>query len=249
MVDHIPQVFVGTMYCGEGDYDECIRAILNQKGVNVMHAVIANQPEKEAHNRLWHAWRDVQHTGFNMFVKVDADTVLAHDEVLLELWRTMSSNPRITGIQAPLLDFFTESYINGLNCFSPRVTFQDTADTLFCDRQVDVGHDLVVKSGDVNERLRPAGFHCFSSTDKQAFHYGLHRALKGQIQIIDQVTRAWQRNGDHTRSWALAGAACAGTFTDDGFNYNDERFNLAFEASQRRFNTVRFPSFDVRKQP
>lgn len=228
-----PVVFVGTMHCGEGDFAECCRAIGEQRGVRVTHVVIADLPEKAAHNRLWQAWRDAK-AGCDFFVKVDADTVLAHDEVLLEFWRVMQANPRVTGIQAPLLDYFTDGYINGLNCFSPRVTFRDTADELFCDRQVDVDHDVVVKSGQVPERLRHAGYHCYHATDAQAFHFGLHRALKGQRQVIDLVRQAQQRHGDRQRALALLGAECAGTFADGGFNYGDERFRLALDAAVRR---------------
>lgn len=238
--EHTPQVFVGTMYCGEGDYPECTKAILGQQGVNVQHVVIANQSEKEAHNRLWQTWRDVQHSGFDMFVKVDADTVLAHPLVLREFWQMMQNSPRITGIQAPLLDYFTDGHINGLNCFSPKVTFRDTADALFCDRQVDVDHDVVVKAGGVPMTLRPAGFHCYRATDEQAFHFGLHRAMKGQTQVIDLVDQAWRRHHDRIRALALLGAqyAYAGTFKAGGFNYNDERFKTALEAVLHRFDDM-----------
>lgn len=234
MSDYCPQVFVGTMYCGEGDYDECTTSILSQRGVTVHHVVIVNLPEKEAHNRLWQSWRGVQKTGFDMFVKVDADTVLAHDEVLLEFWHVMKANPRVTGIQAPLQDYFTDGYINGLNCFSPRVTFRDTADELFCDRQVDVDHDVVVKSDQVPERLRHAGYHCYHATDAQAFHFGLHRALKNQTHVIDLVRQAHRRHGDRQRALALLGVECAPSFNVGGFNYGDERFMLAFNAAVKK---------------
>lgn len=233
-----PRVFVGTMYCGEGDFAECCKAVVKQRDVKVTHVVIADLPEREAHNRLWQAWRDAK-ADHDMFVKVDADTVLAHDEVLLEFWRMMQANPRITGIQAPLLDYFTDGYINGLNCFSPRVTFRDTSDDLFCDRQVDTDHDIVVKSGGVTERLRHAGYHCYHATDRQAFHFGLHRALKNQRQVIELVKQAQQRHGDRQRALALAGADCAGAFTQGGFNYGDERFMLAFEATLKRFDELK----------
>jgi hypothetical protein len=234
--DQLPRVFVGTMYCGEGDYDECMKAVRSQAGVAVQQVTVANLPEREAHNRLWKAWRDVQHDGFSMFVKVDADTVLAHDEVLLEFWKLMTSDARITGIQAPLLDYFTDGYINGLNCFSPRVTFQDTSDELFCDRQVDVDHDVVVKADAVPPTLRHAGYHCFHTTERQAFHFGLHRALKGQADIVERVRQAWLRHGDRQRALALRGADAVLQFCDGRFNYSDERFIAAFNTAVERFD-------------
>lgn len=233
----MPRVFVGTMYCHEGDYAECVKSIKTQQDVDVGHVTIKDLPEKDAHNALWAAWRTVQ-SEYDMFVKVDADTVLSHSEVLIEFWRMMQANPRITGIQAPLLDYFTDGNINGLNCFSPRVTFRDTTDDLFCDRQVDVDHDLVVKSGGVTTKLFPAGLHCYHSTEKQAFHFGLHRALKKQQHIIDKVKQAYSRNGDDLRAWALIGSRAAPSFNGD-FNYSDRFFHEEFEYAKRRFEQLR----------
>lgn len=224
-----PKVFVGTLNCGEGDYNECCSAIKQQRGVEVTHISISNLTEKEAHNNLWQSWRDAKLT-HDMFVKVDADTVLSHQHVLLNFWEMMYSNPRITGIQAPLLDYFTDGYINGLNCFAPNVIFRDTADELFCDRQVDVNHDIVIKSNGVPASLKPAGYHCFHANKKQAFHFGVHRALKGQKNIIDLVKNAHQRHGDILRQIAILGAENAQSFSKGGFNYNDEHFNSVFES-------------------
>lgn len=237
MIEHRPRVFIGTMYCGEGDYAESCSSISKQVGVDVKHVIIEHLPEKDAHNQLWQSWRKVQNE-FDMFVKVDADTVLAHSEVLLEFRKLMSTNTRVTGIQAPLLDYFTDGYINGLNCFSPKVTFRDTADSLFCDRQVDVDHDVVIKANGVPEQLRPAGYHCYAATKKQAYHFGIHRALKNQTDVIGQVRKAWLRNRDSLRAWALLGASHATCFSDGGFNYTDERFCQAFDATSKRYDEL-----------
>ena len=232
-----PRVFVGTLHSGEGDFPACEDAVRRQRGVVVQHSTFSGLPEKEAHNALWHAWREAQ-VGCSMFVKVDADTVLAHDEVLLELWRMMRANPRITGIQAPLLDYFTDGSINGLNCFSPRVTFNDTESDLFCDRGIDVDHDVVVKADGVPERLSPAGYHAFNPTDVQALHYGLHRALKGQASVIMRVRSAWLRHRDRHRALALIGAGLAPGFTAGGFNYVDERFQAAARTALDRYDEL-----------
>ena len=232
-----PIVFVGTLYSGEGDFDACLAAIRAQAGVTVTHFTVCNKPEREAHNALWAEWRRAKGTS-DMFVKVDADTVLAHDEVLLELWRTMKSDSAVTGIQAPLLDYFTDGYINGLNCFSTHVTFRDTEDGLFCDRNVDVDHVKVVRSGDVVDKLRPAGHHCYLANDAQAFHFGLHRALKRQSGTIELVRQAYMRNHDRKRALALLGARSSGCFADGGFNYTDERFTSALQATLKRFDEL-----------
>lgn len=237
----IPKVFVGTLYSKEGGFDECTSAIARQKNVFIEHAVIANLAEKEAHNRLWYLWRKLKDDGFDMFVKVDADTVLQHDNVIDEFWKLMSSNPRITGIQAPLFDFFTNSNINGLNCFSPKVTFLDTKDDLYCDRNVDVDHDMLVGSTNVPATLSPAGRHAFNPTEIQAFRYGLHRRLKNQRETIEKLQAAYDAHGTKERYWALLGAWNAAEFIrplrfrSATADYDNEDFVKFFEGMKQVF--------------
>jgi hypothetical protein len=166
---NVPKVFVGTLHCGEGDFELCCEMIASQSGVVIEHHVISNLPELEAHNALWNAWNQ-RKKDFQLFVKVDADTVLKHNEVLFSFWKMIQENPKITGIQAPLHDYFTDSFINGLNCFTPEVEFKRSRDSLYCDRNVDVNHRLVIKADGVSAALRPAGLHCHSATEIQSFN-------------------------------------------------------------------------------
>lgn len=224
-------VFVGTLYCGEGDYEKCRTAVLGQVDVSVTHCVISNMPEKVAHNQLWREWREAK-AHHDLFVKVDADTVLASPWTLSQIVGVFRANPRVTGLQAPLHDYMTDGHINGLNAFDTRVIFNDTADGLFCDRNVDTNHDVVVRGPALPESLRPAGKHCHHATERQAFHYGLHRALKGQTHIIDSVRAAWEKHGDVIRAFALAGAAANGHCA--AHNYADAAFEEAFLEAQAR---------------
>lgn len=226
----LPRVFVGTMYCGEGDFEECLAAITVQKGVAIEHRIISNQPEKEAHDSLWCAFEQAA-DDCDMLVKIDADTVLAHPEVLIKTYELFQANPRVTSVQAPLYDFFTDGFINGLNSFSPRVRYR-TSPELYCDR-VDYNHDIQLRANDCPETLRPAGFHCSSANERQAFHYGLHRALKNQNDIRQRVHRAYMHDYNRIRGYALVGFDMAGEFRDHrGFNYQDERFQEAFRKAQ-----------------
>lgn len=230
-----PRVFVGTMHYQEGDFQSCLRSVHAQKEIKLTHFLISGLGEAEAHRELWAAWRTARGS-HDMFVKVDADTELAHDHVLSAFWSRMSLNERITGIQAPLHDHFTNDNINGLNCFSPRVIFRDSDDPLFVDR-VDTNHDVVVASWQVGPLLTPAGFHCRAATDVQAFHYGLHRALKGQQHVINRVNIEWTKSGDRKRAMVLLGAKAAPSFVDkSGFNYPDARFKAAFQTAVNEFD-------------
>lgn len=235
----LPRAFIGTMHCGEHDFERCKQALVSQSGIEIEHCVIENLPEKDAHNQLWESWRTVQNTTFDMFVKVDADTVLAHDRVLIELWNLLQSNKRITGIQAPLHDFYTDSFINGLNCFTNNVIFSNSSDSLYCDRNVDGNHDIVIKAEHVPAILKPAGLHCHHASQIQSFHFGLHRTLKNQHTTLARVRAAWEikhtKELDDNRTFALLGAAMAGNFTrTGGFNYNDPELIQAFDDAMTR---------------
>lgn len=231
-----PRIFVGTMYTNEGDFQLSMDRIRRQEGVTVTHFIVAGLKEKEAHNALWHAWKD-QRPGHQLFVKVDADTVLADRQTLRHIYDLFAADPRVTGLQAPLHDYMTDGLINGLNAFSPHVVFNDTQDELYCDRQVDTGHDVVLREKDLPATLIPAGYHCHSSSDKQAFHYGVHRALKGQTTVMGKVWAAWNQNRDRVRAYALIGNGMSHRFAQNRkFNYTDPEFLSAFEEAEKRYD-------------
>jgi hypothetical protein len=221
-----PRIFVGTLACGEAELPESRAAIAAQRGVSVTHLVIENQPELEAHNALWSAW-EARKDDHDLFVKVDADTILIRDTALAEI-AALFADPDVTGAQILLHDYFTDGLLPGLNAFSKDVTFTRATKRLTPDR-VDKGHRTVLK-GDPVQHLAPIGWHCRSPHSLQAFHFGLHRALKKQDEYIARCAEVWLRMRDEARGWALAGAMCAGWRTRRHFDYNDEKFRALFEA-------------------
>lgn len=228
------KIFVGTLYSGEGDYLKCSQAIAKQSGVNVKHHLISNLPELEAHNKLWDDW-DLIKNKYDLFVKIDADTVLAHDTVLQEICKLFVEQPRLTGVQCYLYDYFTDGLIYGLNCFSPKVQFTKLNDKLYCDR-ADTNHDIVLRGNTLPNSLNPAGYHCYHSSDIQAFHYGVHRALKNQTQIFKSVKQAWVKEQDRLRGLAIEGFNMAYLFqTNKSFNYDDDEFKIAFDIAVQNY--------------
>ena len=231
------KVFVGTMFSGEGDFEECIQSINRQRNVEVKHFIVKNLPEREAHNTLFSEWNN-QKENFDFFTKIDADTVLSHPFILENFGKMFQSNSRFTSIQAPLHDYFTNELINGLNSFVPRVVFNPSPE-LYCDR-VDTNHDVQVKSSEVVRELNPAGYHCYSATPRQAFHFGLHRKLKGQNDIINRVAMAYEVNKwpgmVDARAFALAGAGAASQCAGE-HNYTDTKFEELFQKALQEINT------------
>lgn len=219
-----PRIFVGTLACGEAELADCRQAVASQTGVAVTHVVIENLPELEAHNALWDAW-DSHKVSCDLFVKIDADTVLARDTALAEV-AALFADPEVTGAQILLHDYFTDRLIAGMNAFSPAVVFKRGTDKLYTDR-VDSNHKRVLK-GEPVAHLAPIGWHCLHPHPRQAFHFGLHRALKKQRDVIQRCAEVWLQQRDEARGWALAGAKAAGWRLRKEFDYADQRFEKAF---------------------
>ena len=125
-----PKIFIGTMYSGEAEFNESTNIIESQKGVNVKRLVIENLNEIDAHNKLWEAWNKTKNQ-YDLFVKIDADTILNHDLCLHNIWNLFQQNPRATGAQLLLHDYYTQQHIAGLNCFTPKVIFKKSKRILF----------------------------------------------------------------------------------------------------------------------
>lgn len=225
------------MFCGEGDFEQSSRAVHQQQGVSITHHIVEGLNEKDAHNSLWTAWREAR-GNHDLFVKVDADTVLRSDTTLLEIWDQFQKNSRVTGMQAPLHDYMTDDLLNGLNVCSSRVVFEETKDKLYCDRVTEVGQDIVLREVDLPLALVPVGFHCHHANERQAFHFGVHRALKNQHDVLNKVHHAWMNYDDRVRAFALIGARMASSFTTHRFNYCDDEFNAAFAATAANFDTL-----------
>jgi len=237
MMQYPPRIFVGTLSSGEAEFDECCAAIASQTDVNVTHHIIQNQPEFEAHNMLWAAWAEHKPT-HDLFVKIDADTVLNRNTALLEI-SELFKDEMVTGAQIPLHDYFTDALIYGLNCFSPVVQFRQSKRRLFADH-ADFGHKKTLK-GDAVGHLAPIGWHGKNPSPTQSFHFGFHRALKGQKDVIKKLAVAWQRYQDAPREWALAGAASAKWWMRGRTHYQSKTFKKYFvkmEADDMRLMTV-----------
>ena len=223
-----PKIFVGTLYAGEAEFEESCEAIKAQEQVDVTHHVIADLPEYEAHNELWNAWGKVR-AAYDIFVKVDADTILNRNEALSDIYK-LFQQPRVTGVQIKLHDYFSDQLISGLNAFSTEVQFQNSKKRLFADH-ADRNHDLVIK-GEAVSHLAPIGWHCKYPAARQAYHYGLRRALKKQSDIVRRCASMWLKYRDDARAWALTGAMEAGWIYRNQFNYSDERFEKSLNDYQ-----------------
>lgn len=225
-----PRIFVGTLACGEAEFESCCAAIAAQTGVQITHHVIKDQPEYEAHNMLWRAWSDNK-SSHDLFVKIDADTVLNRKTALSELSKFFE-NPRVTGVQVELNDYFTNDLIVGpLTGFSKQVEFRNAKSKLFVDH-ADFGHDLILK-GKQLENLPVIGWHGKDPSSRQSFHFGFHRKLKGQKDVLRKTAVAWLVQRDEARGWALAGASCAKWWMIGKTHYRSSSFEKHFSLMEQ----------------
>lgn len=227
----VPKVFIGTLHVNEAEFELCREAVRGQQGVEVTHHVISNKPEAEAHKALWSAWYDVK-DDFDLFVKIDADTILMEEDALSRIWELFSSDRDVTGAQILLLDYFTRTLIPGLNCFTPEVVFRTARSKLFCDH-ADTNHRKVLRGNNVTH-LSPIAWHCKFPNAEQAFHFGLHRAMKRQKKIIRMTAESFLEEGGEGRMWALAGAKSASIFMRNSYNYNSVGFQKKFQKLQNQ---------------
>lgn len=227
------RVFVGTMLSGEADFERCLAAVQGQVHPDVTHFIVAGRPEAEAHRELYEEWNRVK-GDHGLFLKVDADTVLCSDRIVSDLVGLFSGMPRLTGTQSWLDDRMTDGRIFGMACIRNTVTVKTDVDPLYCDR-VDSGHDVVLRGDALPPSLRVAGDHCRYADDRQAFHFGLHRMLKNQRDVLGRVFAAWHRDGDRVRAFALVGGQMARRFTSNRrFNYGDPEFKEALAEATAR---------------
>jgi hypothetical protein len=202
-------IFIGTLYNGEAEFDNHIESLFNQVDIDFHHHVIKNLSEYKAHKQLWIDWQNNQ-SKYDLFVKIDADTVLNRNSALFEIAR-LFEDPEVTAAQIRLMDFYSKSLIAGLNAFSPVVKFRNNSKRLFPDR-VDYNHNKILLPGST-QQLEPIGYHCLFPNTRQAFYYGYHRMLKKQFGILKLVASEWIINQDEARLWAILGAQSANKFS------------------------------------
>jgi hypothetical protein len=237
------RVLVCTLENGEAEFEEARLAILAQSGVEVVHIVISGLNEKAAHLRLGQIWNH-QRQRFDMFAKIDADTVLSNSLVLTRVFTRMKE-ANATGLQIRLKDYFSDSMILGANFFSPEVHFRRARLPLFPDHS-DVGHSKVLK-GDQLLDLEPVGYHCKYPNAYQSYHYGYRRFLKNQLEIVKQVIQVWKREKDPAREWAVKGFIDASKRRSPKVLFSSKQVNSSFRRSQRAALTTNHLELEVRK--
>ena len=210
---------VGTLYSHENEYEACVAALYGQTGCAWEHLVIANQPNKQAHDSLYAAFM-ARADEFDCFVKVDADMVLYQPDLFARIAQVFTARPQIKDLEIAVFDFFSQHLSWGLHAFRSGVRWIASSENLFVDTCPLAEFERLRDDAD----LAPAAAHCPNPSPFQAFHYGVHRALKliqpGRRQVdanyslyhwlgLERTRRHYARTRDLRVGYAVLGAELA----------------------------------------
>lgn len=167
------RILVGTLYCGENEYDACCSSIKSQTHKLWEHFTISDKPNKEAHDSLYEQFME-RASDFELFIKVDADMVLARPTFFEEAAQWMQAHNDIDNLQVAVQDFFSNRLIGGLHVFRSTVRWERDDENVFVDH-CPVAPDR--RHTDFRS-LAPAAKHCPHPSAFHSFHFGMHKGVK-----------------------------------------------------------------------
>lgn len=254
---------VGVLYCGENEFDSCIDSIEQQQ--NSIHSafVIKNKIKRDAHKLLYNTFMS-QCQDFDIFVKVDADMVLARNNLFESIGQYFSQRNWLHHLQIPVEDWYSLRLIGALHSFRSNVQWGKTRDNVFTDRSPTIPRQREYHEGS----LSPAAYHCPNPTPYQSFHYGIHRGVKLRVALAtSQLSRAkfhfknreltWTNFvnvDDPRRGWASLGyeIAIIENLQPHHMNYHDAEIRQLWLRKQalvgdrliRELETLRLENFE-----
>ena len=235
------RIFVGTLYAGENELEECVDAINRQKGVTFEHVIFKNLGNKEAADTLYKTF--MERSGeFDLLIKVDADIVLLDDHLFSSISQIFLEKEWLDLLEIRVHDFYSDQLIWGLSSFRSTVKWQPAQENLFVDDFPPVAKDRWISNC---KELAPAGIHCKNPSPFQAFHYGAYKGLKViqpeiNEKVIHKMHSNWKkiertyahfkRKRDIRLGFAVLGAELAlkGNFQTDHLDYSNPYMKHVF---------------------
>lgn len=241
-----PRILVLTLASGENEFAECRRSVGVQVGVSTEHVLFEEMENAEAHAALYRTIMDRADEA-DLFLKLDADMVLADEGVLERIAGYFERDPELDHLVLGVEDWFTDSTIIGVHAFSSRVRWRPDASGLFTDPDpVFPGRKLVVE-----RPLPPVVHHGPDPSPFQAFFFGVHRAMKASQrpfawhhrqlfgaranwQMLVRLWRHAQKDPDPRLGLALWGAdlVLRGRLPASAVNRSDPALVGAFESAR-----------------
>lgn len=168
-----PKALVLTLYCGEAEYEACKASVTRQVNVETEHVYFEWLPNSEAHEAVYRTIME-RSDQFDVFLKLDADMVLVHENAIRDVYEIMLEVPETDHLSMPVYDLPSGTFLMGFHLFSRRAGWTFPLDPLFPDRNPDVpGIQRIDDS--LQRRIVD---HMPSPSPCQAFALGVHRASK-----------------------------------------------------------------------
>lgn len=220
MTSESPRILIGTLYCGENEFDALKHSLQEQTYPHWEHVVFKNLPNKEAHDRLYQTFMD-QADDFDLFVKLDADMVFRSSDALQQVVWLFEENSSLDHAVLAVHDWYSNTLIEGIHVFSNRARWA------FRDEERFVDHNPIIPGDRVRFWSDPAPVvdHSPNPSPFQAFRFGVHRALKA-LQ-----PEQWKMRYRQARfQWTML-TACWKHFSE----VEDQRLGLALLGAERVF--------------
>ena len=232
------KIYVGTLYSGENEFEECVAAIRSQTYKNFDHYVFKDLPNKEAHMTLFKSFLE-RSEEYDVLFKVDADTVLSYDTLFEKIVYKLQTNDWLDVYSIAVYDFFCGQLLNaGFAVYRNTVRWNFEKETMFVDIPEGSPNRYLY---DVTE-LAPAGIHCKNPSPYHAFHYGVHRGLKSIQKIhsthhwalLEKTWENFQKTGDTRIGLAVLGAELVynGKFEKSDVDYTNPKLKTILEKYQ-----------------
>lgn len=236
------KIFVGTLKTIENEFEECVAAIERQTYQNFEHFVFEDLPNKEAHDTLYRSFME-RADEFDLMVKVDADMVIENEVLFEGIVERFEEHPRLQDLEIAVHDFFSDRLIWGMHAYRDTMEWKRGDENLFVDR-AEVPDEAHIQD---DEDLAPAAIHCKSPSPFQAFHYGVHKALKmiqpgrwpknrSHVRFhwknIQQTRDHFRRTGDRRLGYAVLGAEVGlrEDITPEHISYSEPYLRRRFDA-------------------
>jgi len=235
------KVLILILNSGEGELEKSIEVLKSQTYKNWSKVVFSNLDNKTAHDTLY-SYIMSHSKEYDLFIKLDADMVVASSQILEEVVNYFEKNPNMDQGNFAVHDVMSDQDIMGLLVFTNKAKWNGSNEKLFVDYTPSIpGKRLLIWS-----KPSPVAWHCINPTPFQSFHYGAHRAMKAlqrdrkiankiqsaiQWHLLYRVWRIFIRTFDKNRALMMAGAYSVwiGDVDKKGNEYDNESLRHAFD--------------------
>ncbi len=167
------KLLIGTLYSGENEFEECLSSLKSQNFKNWDHFVLEGLPNKDAHEQLYDKFM-ASCNDYDLFLKLDADMVFVDNHVLEKIVNLFTDTKDLDHGEFAVKDWYSDSLIMGVHVTTSRATWEKTDDQLFVDPYPRVPGKRVRQW----DGIAPFILHSPNPSPFQAYHFGVHRALK-----------------------------------------------------------------------